>query len=1189
MDNKKKFITCDGNYAASHVAYMYSEVAAIYPITPSSDMGENADQMASVDRKNLFGQTLLVSELQSEGGAAGAVHGALQVGALTTTFTASQGLLLMIPNMYKIAGELIPTVFHVSARSLATSALSIFGDHSDVMAVRQTGFAMMAASSVQHVMDMAVISHNATLEAEVPFLNFFDGFRTSHEIQKIELVDEKVMDEMLDRDLVKKFKDNAMNPYKPDLRGTAENPDIYFQGREGVNTNYNNTPDIVQKWMDKFAEKTGRKYKLFDYFGDPEAERVVIAMGSGVQTIRETVDYLNKNGEKVGVIVVRLYRPFSPKYILKVIPKSAKKIAVLDRTKEPGSVGEPLLVDVRSVLSEARYGMHGEEYKSLDPIVVGGRYGLSSKEFKPSMVKAVFDNLNADLPKSNFTVGINDDVTNLSLTVGDKINILPEDVIQCKFYGMGSDGTVGANKNSIKIIGDNTDNFAQGYFVYDSKKSGGITISHLRFGKSPIKAPYLILDPSFVAVHNEAYLGRYDVLEGIKEGGTFLLNSELDADEIFPKMDKGVQKTIIEKKLKFYAINAVKIAKSIGLGNRTNMIMQSAFFLLSKVLEKDEAVRLSKDAIEKLYSKKGKKIVEMNWKAVDSAEENLVEIKVPSAVIDNDVKPYGLSGRGITDFVKEVVQPVAMDNGDSVPVSKIPKDGRFPIGTAKFEKRSTATEIPIWHKDTCIQCNQCSFSCPHACIRAKYSSDEDINDAPSLFESVKAKAKNAKDLGLNYILQVSPRDCTGCGVCVEVCPTKEKSITMESFNKNIEAEDVKFDFFDALPVGNLGGEKRESVKGTQFLPHYFEYHGACAGCGETPYVNLMTHLFGERMFIANATGCSSIYGGTAPTSVYTIDENGQGPAWNNSLFEDNAEFGYGMAIANRQMRGKVFETMENLAKLDDTSAELKEAMTRLEEVHGDFKESKVAGDALITILNNTKSSNEFITYLKENTKFFAKMSQWIVGGDGWAYDIGYGGLDHVLASGENVNILVLDTEVYSNTGGQASKSTPIGAVAKFAAKGMRQAKKDLGLIAMAYGDVYVASISVGADKNQTIKAFIEAEAYDGPSIILAYSPCIAHGINMSKMMENGKEAADSGYWPMYRFNPELAKENKNPLILKPVKNKDGYVDYIKNQGRYRALGIVLDDDDKTMELFEEASKDADRRMAHLEKLAKLEY
>ncbi|PID29391.1 MAG: pyruvate:ferredoxin (flavodoxin) oxidoreductase [Candidatus Cloacimonadota bacterium] len=1189
MAKEKKFITCDGNYAAAHVAYMYSEVAAIYPITPSSDMGENADQMAAKGRINLFGQKLRVVEMQSEGGAAGAVHGSIQAGALTTTFTASQGLLLMIPNMYKIAGELTPTVFHVSARSLACSALSIFGDHSDVMSVRNTGYAMLAADSVQETMDMATIAHNATLEARVPFLHFFDGFRTSHEISKVELVTEEDMDALLDRDLVKAYKDSSMNPYNPTLRGTAQNPDIYFQGREGVNKYYDATPDIVENWMDKFAAQCGRQYKPFDYFGHPEAEKVIIAMGSGLQTIKEVISKKASEGEKVGVIAVRLYRPFSAKHFLKVLPKTTKVISALDRTKEPGSMGEPLLVDVRSLFSEVRAGYHGEEFKSLDPIIVGGRYGLSSKEFTPAMVVAILDNIEKELPKNSFTVGINDDVTNLSLEVGPRYNVLPNDVIQCKFYGVGSDGTVGANKNSIKIIGDNTSKYAQGYFVYDSKKSGGLTISHLRFGDSRIRAPYLIQDPDFVAVHNESYLGRYNVLDGIKEGATFLLNTELDRETLFANLPKKIQETIIEKRLNFYAINAFDVAKTVGLGNRINMVMQSCFFILSKVIEKEEAIRLSKEYIQKLYIKRGQKIVEMNWKAVDLAEENMFRVEVPSAVVENDIPPFALKGKNMPAFVKEVVEPVMRDEGNDIPVSKIPANGVFPSGLSKYEKRATATSFPVWNSETCIQCNQCSFACPHAVINPRYFSNKLAKDAPEVFKFAPAKSKNAKEQGLNYAIQCSPRDCTGCGVCVQVCPTKEKSIVMTSFIKQIETEDKKYEFFNSLPVGEMGGEKRETVKGSQFLPQLLEFHGACQGCGEVPYVKLMSQLFGERMYVANATGCSSIYGGTAPTSPYTTNNEGWGPAWSNSLFEDNAEYGLGMHVANKQMRGKLFDTLEELISEKVIDQKLIDAIEELKAVKDDFTLSKAPGLKVKQLFEECTVEDKRVQYVRDNSKFLMKLTQWIVGGDGWAYDIGYGGLDHVISTGENVNILVLDTEVYSNTGGQASKATPIGAVAKFAAAGMRRPKKDLGLIAMSYGDVYVASVSLGADKNQVLKAFLEAESYDGPSIIIAYSPCIAHGINLNKMMDRGKNAVDSNYWPIYTYDPRKADQGKNPLTLKNKDAKLSFEDFVGGEGRYKALNIVLKDEKRSKEVLEIAQKDSKKRLDHLRRLANLEY
>ena len=1186
----KKYFTVDGSYAVAHVAYMYSDVTAIYPITPSSTMAENCDEMMAKGRKNVFGQKLNIVEMQSEGGAAGAVHGSLQAGALTTTFTASQGLLLMIPNMYKIAGELLPTVFHVSARSLACSALSIFGDHSDVMSARATGWAMLFSESVQQAQDMSAIAHIATLETRIPFVHSFDGFRTSHEIQKIEMLTEEDMKTFLEpsMDKIKEFRARAMNPNKPNTRGTAENPDIYFQGREGVNNYYNECPDKVQKVMDNFAKLTGRTYRLFDYVGSPDAERVIVVMGSGAETVIETVKHLNSKGEKVGAVVVRLYRPFSAKHFLSVMPKTVKAVAVLDRTKEPGTIGEPLYLDIQTVMDQARKGIIDYKFDN-DPIVVGGRYGLSSKDFTPGQVIAVFDNIKNAKPKHSFTVGINDDVTHLSLPVNQAANILPKDTISCLFWGLGSDGTVGANKNSIKIIGDNTENFAQGYFVYDSKKSGGITVSHLRFGKDPIKAPYLVDHADFIALHNQAYLGRYDVMKGMKEGGIFLLNSMWNNDEVWKHLPCDVQETIINKKVKVYNINAYKVAEEVGLGNRINVVMQAAFFIISGVLPKEQAIKFIKNAIEKSYGKKGKEIVEMNWKAVDQTEKNLSEIKI--GVADPTCKPKKLVAESIPGFMSDVASVIMRDQGDSLPVSKIPCDGCFPAGVSQYEKRGIATEIPVWLPEHCIQCNICSYVCPHSVIRPKQISSKDLADKPSIFKTLKSSTKNSNNL--EFAMQVSPYDCTGCGSCVVSCPAKTKALELKPMADVVEVENTKYEFFHKLPNNVTDGTDVTTLKGSQFLRPLFEYSGACAGCGETPYVKLITQLFGSRMYVANATGCSSIYGGTAPFTPYCSDDEGRGPAWANSLFEDNAEFGFGMSLGANQLRARLFTYINTAMETDGVSAEFKAALKELISNKDDSWQSlpstrkvevlldKEIKTAKGTALDLVKNINELKDYL-------GKKSFWAFGGDGWAYDIGYGGLDHVLARGRDMNILVLDTEVYSNTGGQSSKSTPIGATAKFATSGKRISKKDLGLMAMSYGYVYVASIAMGANRNQAIKAIVEAENYPGPSIIIAYSPCINHGINMRYSQEQERKAVECGYWPLYRYNPLLANEGKNPFIWESKAPTMDYInDYVKTEGRFKALSNIIPANEVD-QVFADAAKEVERKRKFYEKLAKID-
>jgi len=1170
---KKVFKAIDGNTAATHVAYAFSEVAAIYPITPSSLMGELADSWAAQGRKNIFGQTLEVIEMQSEGGASGAVHGCLSAGALTTTFTASQGLMLMLPNMHKIAGEMLPTVFHVSARSLACQALSIFGDHSDVMSARNTGFALIAGGSVQEVMDLAIVAHLSSLKSKVPFLNFFDGFRTSNEVQKTEIIPYETMAELLEMKYVREFRERAMNPEKPIMKVGAQNPDVYFQGRETVNKYYIVTPEIVQDYMDKLAGKIGRHYHLFDYIGADDAEKIVIAMGSGTETIEETVNYLCKRGEKVGAVNVRLYRPFSAEALIAAIPPSVKKIAVLDRTKEPGSLGEPLYLDVAVALG-------GKDIK-----VIGGRYGLSSKEFTATMVKAVYDHLDGKCTHG-FTVGIEDDVTNTSVKINEEIDAEPEGVIRCKFWGYGSDGTVGANKNSIKIIGDNTDMYAQGYFQYDSKKSGGVTISHLRFGKEKIQSQYLLTTVDFVALHKSSYIGRYDILEGIKEGGTFLLNSTWKADEVFENLTEDMQKTIIEKNIKVYNIDALKIAQKVGLGARINTVMQAVFFKISGVLPEDEALNLIKEVIKKTFLKKGENVVKMNWEAVDQAAAALEEIPIPDTIAKSAPEAK-LIPDDASEFAKDVIDPVMHFKGDSIPVSKMPFDGCVPTGTTRLEKRGVAPEIPIWIPDNCIQCNQCSLICPHAAIRPKQIDPNDLKDAPEKFITVKSKTKNERTL--EYRLQVYIDDCVGCYNCLEVCPSKEKALKMVPMGDvNVTEERENEVFFESLPDNLLEGVKRESIKGSQFLLPYLEFSGACGGCGETPYVKLATQLFGDRMIIANATGCSSIWGGTFPTMPYCKNKKGTGPTWANSLFEDNAEYGFGMRLAVDANRKQLFNNINRLLEMG-TTPELAQVLGRSKELWNSVDdEAKEAAKAVKAVLpaalsratDVTKPILEKIIELKD---YIIDKSVWSIGGDGWAYDIGYGGLDHVLASNRNVNVLVLDTEVYSNTGGQASKATPTGSVAKFAAAGKRTKKKDLGRMAMSYGYVYVAAIAMGANQNQCLKAFLEAEAYNGPSMIIAYSPCINHGIDMTKTQAEEKLAVDCGYWILYRYNPMLAKEGKNPLILDSREPKLEYQTFLDNETRYRTLTQQFPEIAKV--LFKQAAEEAKQRYEDYKKMA----
>ncbi|RFT16043.1 MAG: Pyruvate-flavodoxin oxidoreductase [Candidatus Saccharicenans subterraneus] len=1168
----KTFKAIDGNTAATHVAYAYSEVAAIYPITPSSTMGEMADEWSAQGRKNIFGQKVEVVEMQSEAGAAGAVHGSLSAGCLTTTFTASQGLMLMLPNMHKIAGELLPTVFHVSARSLACQSLSIFGDHSDVMAARNTGFAMVCSGSVQEIMDLAIVCHLASLKSKVPFLHFFDGFRTSSEVQKIEVVPYETLAELFEPKYLEDFRQRALNPEKPMMKVGAQNPDVYFQGRETVNKYYAATPGIVQEYMDKVARVTGRQYHLFDYFGAPDADRVIVIMGSGAETVEETIDYLNQHGYKVGLVKVRLYRPFSAEAFRAVIPQTVKKIAVLDRTKEPGAIGEPLYLDVVTAL-------FGRDIR-----IIGGRYGLSSKEFTPAMVKAVYDHLNGPA-FHGFTVGIEDDVSGTSLPVGQVLETEPAGTVRCKFWGYGSDGTVGANKNSITIIGDNTDLYAQGYFEYDSKKSGGVTISHLRFGKHPIKSEYLLNTVDFVALHKPAYIGRYDVLEGLREGGTFLLNSPWKKEEVFEHLTEDMQKTIIQKKIKVYNIDAFRIAGEVGLKNRINTIMQVCFFKISGVLPEAEAIDLIKKAIYKTYHKKGEDVVKMNMAAVDKALEALEEVPVPSRITKSAPVPR-LIPEEASDFARNVIEPIMHFKGNIIPVSKMPDDGRIPTDTAKLEKRGIAELVPRWLPDKCIQCNQCALVCPHAAIRAKQILPADLKDAPANFNTLVSNTKNDKDL--RYRLQVYIEDCVGCGVCVETCPAKEKALVMVPIEEERAAgQNANEKFFESLPDSHLDGVKIDTIKGSQFLTPLFEFSGACAGCGETPYIKLATQLFGDRMIIANATGCSSIYGGTFPVSPYAKNKEGKGPAWANSLFEDNAEYGFGMRLAVDTIRRQLWTSL-NAALEAGTLPELVEALQKMKELWNDRgDQAKATARKIRELLPKALARNDaakpYLTRVAELQDYLVDKSVWCIGGDGWAYDIGYGGLDHVVAMNRNVNLLVLDTEVYSNTGGQASKATPTGSRAKFASSGKKTVKKDLGRMAMSYGYVYVASVALGANMNQCLKAFLEAEAYDGPSLIIAYSPCINHGIDMSKSIQEEKLAVDTGYWILYRYNPLLAREGKNPFILDSKEPKMEYEAFLKNEIRYRS--VLQDYPEIARELFAQAAQEAKKRFEYYKKLA----
>ncbi|HIS13961.1 MAG TPA: pyruvate:ferredoxin (flavodoxin) oxidoreductase [Candidatus Ornithospirochaeta stercorigallinarum] len=1162
----KKMVTIDGNTAAAYIAYAFSEVAAIYPITPSSPMGEYAEQWSSTGTENLWGKKVDIMEMQSEAGAAGAVHGALAAGALTTTFTASQGLLLMIPNMYKIAGEMIPTVFHVSARSLAAQSLSIFGDHSDVMACRNTGFAMTCASSIQETMDIALVAHLSTLEAEVPFLNFFDGFRTSHEIQKVEQISYDDIKTLVDEKYIERFRSRAQRPEHPMTKVASQNEDVYFQGRETVNKYMDAVPAIVQKYMDKVAAITGRQYHLFDYVGAPDATDVVIVMGSAADTFEWVVDYLNANGRKVGLIKVRLYRPFSAKDFVACIPATAKRIAVMDRTKEPGAVGEPLYEDVVSALTlEGRTGLK----------VIGGRYGLSSKDFTPTHAKSVFDFLERDDAWHGFTVGINDDVTHLSIPVCDKIDVTPKGVVSCMFWGLGSDGTVGANKNSIKIIGDNTDMNAQAYFAYDSKKSGGITISHLRFGKENLDMPWLVDHADFVACHNPAYIGRYDMLSALKDGGVFLLNSQIPSDEVFEHLTRDMQEQIINKHIHFYNIDALDIARSVGLGSRINTVMQAAFFKIANVLPEAEAIDLIKKYIKKTFLKKGEDVVNKNWAAVDAASAALVEVKVPQE-ITKSYEPKKLIPEDADAFAKNVIERSMHLEGNDIPVSQMSYDGKLPTGTAKLEKRGVAAYVPHWDSTKCIQCNQCVQSCPHAAIRAKQILPADLEKAPATFHTIKSNTKNDKDL--QFKLQVYPEDCQGCGVCIEACPAKEKALSFSPLTVEREAgETANAEFFEALTYDNLDGLNMSTVKGLQFKQPLFEFSGACAGCGETPYVKMLSQICGERAVIANATGCSSIYSGTFPTIPYTKRADGRGPAWGNSLFEDNAEYGLGMRLAIDSNRNLLKLKIDELFAAG-CSAELKSAIEKCLSLWDDDTEASITAQKevqkVLASEKETEANKIALAKIRELQDYFSDKDVLIIGGDGWAYDIGYGGVDHVVASGKNVTILVLDTEVYSNTGGQASKSTPIAAVAKFANAGKQVGKKNMGFMCMSYGHVYVASCALGYNRQQAQKCLQEAVAYKGPSIVFCYAPCINHGINMRYSQVEAKKAVEAGYWPLYRFNPNGAEGKKFTWETKPA--TADYEEFIKGEVRYSSL--YKTNPEHADELFAKAAVDAKERL-----------
>ena len=1174
MTKQKKFITCDGNEAAAHISYMFSEVAAIYPITPSSTMAEHVDEWAAAGRKNIFGETVMVQEMQSEGGAAGAVHGSLQAGALTTTYTASQGLLLMIPNMYKIAGELLPCVFHVSARTLASHALCIFGDHQDVMACRQTGFAMLCEGSVQEVMDLAGVAHLATLKSRVPFINFFDGFRTSHEIQKIEKLDNEDLAPLIDQKALAEFRARALNPMKPVARGMAENPDHFFQHRESPNSFYEAVPAIVEEYMNEISKITGRKYGLFDYYGAEDADRVIIAMGSITEAIRETIDYLMAKGEKVGLVSVHLYRPFSAKHFLAAVPKTAKRIAVLDRTKEPGANGEPLYLDVKDCF----YGVEDA------PLVVGGRYGLGSKDTTPAQILAVYENLSMPMPKNQFTIGIVDDVTFTSLPKKEEVALDADGMFEAKFYGLGADGTVGANKNSVKIIGDNTDKYCQAYFAYDSKKSGGFTCSHLRFGDHPIRSTYLVNTPNFVACHVQAYLHMYDVTRGLRKNGTFLLNTIWEGEELAKNLPNKVKKYFAQNNISVYYINATKIAQEIGLGNRTNTILQSAFFRITGVIPVDLAVEQMKKFIVKSYGKKGEDVVNKNYAAVDRGGE-YHQLTVDPAWANLEVEAPAANNDPA--FINEVVRPINAQDGDLLPVSAFKgiEDGTWYQGTAKYEKRGVAAFVPVWNEANCIQCNQCAYVCPHASIRPFVLDEEEQKGANFATIAVKAPASMK---GMAFRMQVDVMDCLGCGNCADICPgfKGNKALSMVPLEGQL-AEAANWDYC----VANVKSKQhlvdvKSNVKNSQFATPLFEFSGACSGCGETPYVKLITQLFGDREMVSNATGCSSIYSGSVPSTPYTTNEKGHGPAWANSLFEDFCEFGLGMELANEKMRARIQKAMEDAIAYEGTPAEYKEAFQAWIDNQNDADKTKELAEQIIPMVEASKDKCPACATIAGLSQFLVKRSQWIIGGDGASYDIGYGGLDHVIASGKNVNILVLDTEVYSNTGGQSSKATPLGAIAKFAASGKRVRKKDLGLMATTYGYVYVAQIAMGADQAQTLKALREAEAYDGPSLIIAYAPCINHGLKkgMGKSQAEEKAAVECGYWHLWRYNPALEAEGKNPFTLdskEPDWSK--FQDFLK--GEVRFASVAKQYPAEAAELFAAAEENAKWRLRSYKRLA----
>ncbi len=1176
MTRKRNFITCDGNYAASHIAYMFTEVAAIYPITPSSPMAENIDEWSAHGRKNIFGQEVRVVEMQSEGGASGAVHGSLQSGALTSTFTSSQGLLLMIPNMYKIAGELLPGVFHVSARSVAAHALSIFGDHSDIYSTRQTGFAMLASGGIQEIMDLAGVAHLSAIKTRIPFMHFFDGFRSSHEIQKVEALELEDLKDLVDMDAVQAFRDRALNPEHPVTRGTAQNPDIYFQAKESANPYYEHVDDVVESYMQEITRITGREYHPFNYYGAPDAEHVIVAMGSVTDTAREVVEYLVGKGEKVGLVAVHLYRPYSPKYFLKAMPETVKRVAVLDRTKEPGAGGEPLYKDVKNLY----YDMENR------PLIVGGRYGLSSKDTTPAQIIAVFDNLKQGKPKNNFTVGIIDDVTFTSLPMGPEINVTSKGTFEAKFYGLGADGTVGANKNSIKIIGGATDKYCQAYFAYDSKKSGGITISHLRFGNAPILSTYLVNTPDFVACHVSSYLAKYDMLKGLKKGGTFLLNSIWDEEETKKRLPDNMKKYMAENDIGFYVINATKIAKEIGLGTRTNTIMQSAFFKVANVIPYDLAVKEMKNAIVKSYGKKGEHIVNMNFAAVEKGGE-VQEVIVPAEWKNLEDKPQENTRKNVPEFIRKVADPINHLKGDDLPVSafKGREDGTFPAGTTKYEKRGVAVDVPEWISENCIQCNICSYVCPHAVIRPFLLTKEEAKNVPEGTKLIKGVGAT-KDY--YYRIQVSVLDCTGCGDCVEACPSKEKSLVMKPLGTQLDEID-RWEYMDKK-VGYKENivDKYKTVKNSQFAQPLFEFHGACPGCGETPYIKIVTQLYGDRMMIANATGCSSIYGASAPSTPYTCNAEGKGPAWANSLFEDNGEYGLGMAVGVRQIRERIAQKMKDFLKDGKVSEETRESFQLWLDNFNEGQRSVEASEKVVASLK--KESNAVAKEILDLKDYLVKKSVWIIGGDGWAYDIGYGGLDHVLASGEDVNVLVLDTEVYSNTGGQASKASPRGAVAKFAASGKKVRKKDLGAMAITYGYVYVAEVSMGGSNAQLFKAIREAEAYKGPSIIVAYSPCINHGLlnGMEHTQDEQKLVVESGFWPLYRYNPEQEEQGKNPFTLdskEPDWSK--FDEFLHNEVRFTSLKKTFPEE--ADRLFAKAKEDVRWRYQYYKRMAEMDY